>query len=176
MINNKREHLKLYNKYEYIKLYNKHEQLKLYHSPKLNTSYFAVGNQIVSYHTSHSICRFRFCHLLGFMVPQLLLIRTGDLWHDELNILRYQFTLLPGDRLAFIVACPDLVAISIRLPKRNTILFCHVFALGKELLMGDCLLPCCTGFLNKKLRLQLTFREFLILCSHRAICVRCNLK
>ena len=43
------------------------------------------------------------------MVPQLLLIATGDIWHDKLDILGHQLTLLPGHRLTVVSTGPDLI-------------------------------------------------------------------
>ena len=48
------------------------------------------------------------CHLLGLVVPELLLGLALDLGHDELDVLGNQLALLPGHWLACIGACPNL--------------------------------------------------------------------
>ena len=51
----------------------------------------------------------RLLGLLGLVVPQLLLVHTGDLGHDELDILRDQLALLPRHRLTGVSPGPLLV-------------------------------------------------------------------
>ena len=48
------------------------------------------------------------CHLLGLVVPELLLGLALDLGHDELHVLGNQLALLPGHWLACISARPNL--------------------------------------------------------------------
>ena len=54
------------------------------------------------------ISKLSFHHLLGLMVPELLLGFALDLRHDELDLLGDQLALLPRHWLASISACPHL--------------------------------------------------------------------
>ena len=48
------------------------------------------------------------CHLLGLVVPELLLGLALDLGHDELDVLGNQLALLPGHWLTRVGSGPDL--------------------------------------------------------------------
>ena len=106
------------------------------------------------------------CGGLGFMVPQLLLVGAGHVWNDELYILLYQLTLLPGDRLTLVSSRPDLLAILISLPECDTVLFGHVPTLGEMLLVRNCLLALVTRLLHKQLGGKLLLCVLLRLHSH----------
>ena len=45
---------------------------------------------------------------LRFMIPDLLLVIAGDLWHDKLYILGHQLTLLPGHWFTSLGSSPNL--------------------------------------------------------------------
>ena len=45
---------------------------------------------------------------LWLMVPQLLLVCTGHLWNNELDLLLYQLTLLPGHWFTLFCTSPNL--------------------------------------------------------------------
>ena len=45
---------------------------------------------------------------LWLMVPQLLFVSTGHLWNYELDLLLYQFTLLPGHWFTLFCTSPNL--------------------------------------------------------------------
>ena len=133
-----------------------------------------------------SLCRYYFtcecvCHFGPFnecwlVVPQLLLVTTGHIWHYELDILGHQLALLPGHRLTGIIASPHLVPISIRLPQRDTVLLGHIATLRKELAMRDCSLPGNAGLLHKQFWGELCLCKLLRLNTHRTLSIRSHLK
>ena len=55
-------------------------------------------------------------HWLGLVVPQLLPVLADNLRDDELDLLRHQLALLPGDGLALLCSRPDLLPVLVRLP------------------------------------------------------------
>ena len=58
---------------------------------------------------------------LGLVIPQLLLVRTGHLWDDELDVLLLKLALLPGDGLALLSPSPDLLSLVVSLPECHTV-------------------------------------------------------
>ena len=60
-------------------------------------------------------------HWEGLVVPQLLPVLTDNLGDDELDLLRHQLALLPGDGLALLGPGPDLLPVLVRLPVGNAV-------------------------------------------------------
>ena len=58
--------------------------------------------------TLESVCHPGVSLWLWLVVPQLLVIRTGDLGHNELDVLGHQLALLPGHWFTGISASPHL--------------------------------------------------------------------
>lgn len=88
---------------------------------------------------------------LRFMIPDLLLVIAGDLWHDKLHILGHQFTLLPGHWFTCLGSSPNLISITVCLPICDTVLFGNIPALGQQLLVGNLLLVLGALLLHKLL-------------------------
>ena len=53
---------------------------------------------------------------LWLVVPELLAVLTDNLRDDELDLLRHQLALLPGDGLALLGPGPHLLPVLVRLP------------------------------------------------------------
>ena len=53
---------------------------------------------------------------VGLVVPQLLPVLTDNLGDHELDLLRHQLALLPGDGLALLRPGPDLLPVLVSLP------------------------------------------------------------
>ena len=53
---------------------------------------------------------------VGLVVPQLLPVLTNNLGDHELDLLRHQLALLPGDGLALLGPGPDLLPVLVSLP------------------------------------------------------------
>ena len=67
---------------------------------------------------------------LGHVVPQLLLGRAVHVGDAEVDGLVHQFTLLPGDGLAALLAGPHLIPLLVSLPEGHAVLLGHVTTLG----------------------------------------------
>ena len=92
---------------------------------------------------------------LGLVIPQLLFVRTGHLWDDELNVLLLKLALLPGDGLTLLSPRPDLLPVVVCLPERDTVLLRDIPAFGEQLLVGYRLLALVAALLDEQLGRQL---------------------
>ena len=128
---------------------------------------------------------------LRLVVPELLLVAAGHVWHDELDVSLHQLALLPRHGLALVSPRPDLshyllvdielsdvrhsllhlLSILVCLPERDAVLFCDIPTLRKLFLVRDCLLPLVTRLLHEELRGQFLLNKLLRLQTHGAVLV-----
>jgi len=96
---------------------------------------FAAGGALDN--TGHGVGLLRLGDWFGDMVPDWGLGGAHNLGDDELDILGDEFAFLPCDRLALIISSPNLLAILIRLPESDTVLFGDISAFGNHLCMRN---------------------------------------
>ena len=121
----------------------------------------AVGALL--YLTSEGVGHLRALDGLGLVIPQLLLVSTGHLGDDELDVLLLELALLPGDGLALLSPSPDLLPIVVCLPESDTVLFGHIPTLRQHLGVGNLLPPLAALLLLKLLSHKLRLLEFFCL-------------
>ena len=130
----------------------------------------AVGALL--YLTSEGVGHLRALDGLGLVIPQLLLVSTGHLGDDELDVLLLELALLPGDGLALLSPSPDLLPVVVCLPERDTVLLRDIPTLGEQLLVGDRLLALVAALLDEQLGRQLLLCVLHGLEAHLTLLVR----